>query len=78
MEKCLKPIQKTETENVNLATQVKQHYVGSKSLTRVHSKVTTQQLYTIFHKLSCKSKVITYLMECIKQSPLCWKIQNSF
>ena len=24
----------------------------------------TQQLYTIFHKLSCKSKFIIYLMEC--------------
>ena len=24
----------------------------------------TQQLYTIFHKLNCKSKFIIYLMEC--------------
>ena len=40
MEKCLKPIQKAEKENVNLATQVNHHYVAIRLLTLVHSKVT--------------------------------------
>ena len=30
MEKCLKPIQKTEKENVNPATQINHHYVASR------------------------------------------------
>ena len=34
----------------------------------------TKQLYTILHKLNCKSKVIHLLNEmCIMQSPICWK-----
>ena len=39
MEKCLKPIQNTEKENVNLATQVNQHYVASQSLAVVNLKL---------------------------------------
>ena len=42
-QKCLKPIQKTETENVNLATQVNHHYVAS--MTLVHSEVTKHSNY---------------------------------
>ena len=45
MEKFLKPIQKTEKENVNLATQVNYHYVASKSLTPVLSEVTKHSNY---------------------------------
>ena len=40
MEKCLKPIQKTEKEKVNPETQVNHHYVASRLLTLVHSEVT--------------------------------------
>ena len=40
MEKCLKPVQKTEKENMNLATQVNHHYVAGRLLTLVHSEVT--------------------------------------
>ena len=65
MEKCLKFILKTRKENVHLATQANHHFVASRSLTPVHSKVTKHsKLYTIFHKLNCKSKFIIYLMEC--------------
>ena len=39
MEKCLKPIQKTETKKVNPAAQVNHHYVASRLLTLVHSEV---------------------------------------
>ena len=46
MEKFLKPIQKTEKENVNLATQVNHHYVASRLLTLVHFKVTKHSNYT--------------------------------
>ena len=42
----LKPIQKTEKESVNLATQVNHHYVASLSLIPVHSKVTKPSNYT--------------------------------
>ena len=45
MEKCLKPIQKTEKENVNLATKVNHHYVVSRLLTLVHSEVTKHSNY---------------------------------
>ena len=38
MEKCLKPIQKTEKEKVKPATQVNHHYVASRLLTLVHSE----------------------------------------
>ena len=41
IEKCLKPIQKTEKENENLATHVNHHYVASRSLTLVHSEANT-------------------------------------
>ena len=65
LEKCLKFILKTRKENVHLATQANHHFVASRSLTPVHSKVTKHsKLYTIFHKLNCKSKFIIYLMEC--------------
>ena len=40
MEKCLKPIEKTAKKNVNLALQVNHHFVASRSLKIVHSKVT--------------------------------------
>ena len=61
---------KAKKENVNLATQVNHHCVASRLLTLVHSKVTKlwnvlvsiQQLYTIVHKLNCKSKFTIYLM----------------
>ena len=46
MEKCLKPIKKTEKENVNLVTQVNYDYVASRSLKAVPSKVTKQSNYT--------------------------------
>ena len=46
MEKCLKPIEKTEKENVNLVTQVNYDYVASRSLKPVPSKVTKQSNYT--------------------------------
>ena len=46
MEKCLKPIQKSDEENVNLATQVNHHYVASRLLTLVHFKVTKHSNYT--------------------------------
>ena len=45
MEKCLKPIQKAEKEDVNLATQVNHHYVESSLLTLVHFKVTKHSNY---------------------------------
>ena len=45
MEKCLKPIQKAEKEDVNLATQVNHHYVESRLLTLVHFKVTKHSNY---------------------------------
>ena len=38
IEKCLKPIEKTEEENVNLATQINHYYVASRSLTQVSSE----------------------------------------
>ena len=47
MEKCLKPIQRAEKENVNLATKVNHHYIASRLLTLVHSKVTSTA--TIHH-----------------------------
>ena len=50
MEKCLKPIQKAEKENVNLATQVNHHYVASRLLTLVHSKVTKHSNYTPYFR----------------------------
>ena len=46
MEKCLKPNQKTEKENKNLATQVNHHYVASRLLPLVHSEVTKHNNYT--------------------------------
>ena len=46
MEKCLKSIQKTEKENVNLAAKVNHHYVESRSLTLAHSEVTKHSNYT--------------------------------
>ena len=46
MEKYRKPIQKTEKENVNLATQVNHHYVSSNLLTLVHLEVTKHSNYT--------------------------------
>ena len=46
MEKFLKPIQKTKKGNVNLATQVNDHYVASRSVTLVHSEVTKHSNYT--------------------------------
>ena len=36
----IKPIQKIEKENVNLATKINHHYVASRLLTLVHSEVT--------------------------------------
>ena len=51
--KFLKPIQKTENENVNLATQINHYYVASMSLTlSTFRSYQTQQLYTTFHKLN--------------------------
>ena len=50
MEKCLKPIQKTEKENVNLATQVNHHHVASRLLTLAHSEVTKHSKYTPYFK----------------------------
>ena len=47
MEKCLKPIQKTEKGNVNFATQVNHHYVVRRLLTLVHSEVTTATIHSI-------------------------------
>ena len=46
MKKCLKPIQKTEQENLNFVTQVNHRYVASSSLTLVHSEVTKHSNYT--------------------------------
>ena len=46
MKKCLKPIQKTGKENVNLVTQVNHHYDASRSLKPAHSQVTKQNNYT--------------------------------
>ena len=46
MEKCLKPIQKREKGNLNLATQVNHHYAASRLLTLIHSKVTKHSIYT--------------------------------
>ena len=48
MEKYKKPIQKTEKENVNLATQVNHHYVASRLLTLVHSEVTKHRNYIAY------------------------------
>ena len=36
--------------------------VASRSLTLIRSRVTELKLYTITHKLNCKSKFIIYLM----------------
>ena len=47
-EKCLKPVQKTEKESVNLATQINHNYVAIRSLTLVHSKVTKHSNYTLY------------------------------
>ena len=46
MEKCLKSIQKAEEGNVNHGTQVIHHYVASKLLPLVHSKLTKHSNYT--------------------------------
>ena len=46
IEKCLKPIQKTVKENVNLATQVNYQYVASRLLTLLHSEVSKHSNYT--------------------------------
>lgn len=48
MEKCLKPIDKTEKEYVNLATQINYYYVASRSLTQVSSEVTKHSNYTLY------------------------------
>ena len=48
MEKCLKPIDKTEKENVNLATQINHYYVASRSLTQVSSEVAKHSNYTLY------------------------------
>ena len=48
MEKCLKPIDKTEKENMNLATQINYYYVVSRSLTQVSSEVTKHSNYTLY------------------------------
>ena len=45
MEKYIKPIQKTEKENVNLATQVNHHYVASRLFILVHSEVAKHRNY---------------------------------
>ena len=64
MEKCLRSIQNTGKENVNLATQVNHHYDASSIIgTSTFQSYQTQQLYTIFHKLNCKSKFIIYLIK---------------
>ena len=44
--KAFKPIQNTEKENVNPATQLNHHYVASRSLTLVHFEVTKHTNYT--------------------------------
>ena len=49
MEKCLKPIQKTEKENANL---MKHQYVASMSMTLVHSEVTKHSNYTLYFTCS--------------------------
>ena len=41
MEKCLKPIQKTEKKNVSLAAQINHKNAASWSLKLVHFEVTT-------------------------------------
>ena len=46
MEKCLKPIQKTEKESVNLETQVNHHYVASSLLRLVNSEDTKRSNYS--------------------------------
>ena len=48
MEECLKPIWKTEKEDVNLATQINHHYVARRLLTPVDSKVTKHSNYTLY------------------------------
>ena len=46
MEKCLKPIQNTEKENVNPVTQVNHHYLASRSLTMERPEVIKHSNYT--------------------------------
>ena len=65
MEKYLKSIQKkrkgkTESCKTNKPSLCCKQFID----TSTFRSYQTQQLYTIFHKLNCKSKFIIYLMEC--------------
>ena len=44
--KNLKPIEKTERENVNIVTQINHYYVASTLLAPLHSDVTKHSNYT--------------------------------
>ena len=79
MKKFLKPVQKAEKENMNLAAQVNHHYVASRLLTQVNSKVTYHSNSAPSHKLNCKSKFSMYLMECaLCKVQYVWKAETAF
>ena len=57
MEKCLKPIQNTEKENVNPVTQVNHPFLASRSWTLERPEVTKHSNYTpYFTNLTVKAK----------------------
>ena len=65
MEKCLKPIQNKRKGKYEPCNRSKPSLFCKQVIdTSTFRSYQTQQLYTIFHKLNCKSKFIIYLMEC--------------
>ena len=65
MEKCLKPNQKNRKRKSEPGNTSKPSLCCKQVIdTSTFRSYQTQQLYTIFHKLNCKSKFIIYLMEC--------------
>ena len=66
MKKCLNPIQKTRKGECRPCNTSKPSLCCKQVTdTSTFRSYQTQQLYTIFHKLNCKSKFIIYLMECV-------------
>ena len=69
--KCLKPIKKTEKENVNLATQINNHYyVASRSLTLAHSEVTKHSNFSLYYA-SLTVKINSSFTKCAL-----WKVNT--
>ena len=74
MGKCLKPIHKTEKDNVNLATQVNHRYIASRSLTLLHFEVIKHSNYTPhFTNSTAKANPSFLYGMSIMQSPTCWE-----